>query len=356
MSIYRRGNSWYIDIIIRGRRINRKAGDNREQARMTEAELITRFKKKTFDLPSDAPRVPFPLAAEAYLEHCKATLSPRTYELEHTDYKKHLRPWWDLHFIGEINNDLLLQFQAIQKKAGLANRTVNIHMALLRKILRHAESVYNYSPRRPLRFPMLIEATKTHAFLTPSELRRFIAGFRDDLALKRTLFGLTTGLRPKELAYLQPADISLEMSSVRVRSKPPHFIIKTKQERTVPLNKTAVDVLKSIDLKNRRWVFSDSARPVLSTRRALRTAAAAAKIKRPVTPNMLRHTFATHLLMHGADIKSVQELLGHASIDTTMRYVHAVKEQLKKAVHLMEIGPSCRPAPDKSRHPRKPRT
>ena len=90
--------------------------------------------------------------------------------------------------------------------------------------------------------------------------------------------------------------------------------------------------------KRPKWVFSTSEKPVLRIRKSIDTARKNASIKRKITPNMLRHPFVTWLIIKGADIKSVQELAGHSDIQTTMRYAHAVKEQLRKSVCLLNFG------------------
>ena len=159
--------------------------------------------------------------------------------------------------------------------------------------------------------------------------------------MKRTCFGISTGMRPKELAYCALSDINMRMKTVKISSKPPDFIIKTKQERVIPLNDSALDIIKELDKKyskRPKWVFSTSERPVLSIRKSIDTARKKASIKRKITPNMLRHTFVTWLIIEGADIKSVQELAGHSDIQTTMRYAHAVKEQLRKSVSLLNLS------------------
>jgi site-specific recombinase XerD len=185
---------------------------------------------------------------------------------------------------------------------------------------------------------MLPESEKQHAFLTPDETIRFLNAFQHAPSFRISYFGLMTGLRPKELTYLEWKDIDIEMKTAKITSKPPLFVIKDKQERAVQLNKAAMSILKEIlaDKPDNQYVFVHKGKPIKSIRRSIDTAAKRAGITKKMTPNMLRHTFATHAVMKGADIKSVQALLGHANIATTQKYVHAVEEQLKKTVKLLE--------------------
>jgi site-specific recombinase XerD len=341
MSVYRRGKRWYIDIYLTGKRFRKYAGENKKQAQTIEAELKRKYllKELNIDDINDDP-LPFHYAALRYLEYCKDTKSGRTYEMEITDYNKHLNPFIGSHNLTDVSTELLLRYQSSKKGERYSNRTINIHVGLIRKIMKYAED-RGYIRNVKLKYPMLPESQKVHTFLDPAEAKKFIKHFSYDMAMKRTCFGILTGMRPKELAYCALSDINMRMKTVKISSKPPDFIIKTKQERVIPLSDSALDIIKELDKKyskRPKWVFSTSEKPVLSIRKSIDTARKKASIKRKITPNMLRHTFVTWLIIEGADIKSVQELAGHSDIQTTMRYAHAVKEQLRKSVSLLNLS------------------
>ena len=335
MAVYRRGRTWSVDIYISGERFRKRIGPSKKEAEELEGELKRKLRRKELRLEDITNPIPFETIAKQYLTYCKSTKSKRTYELESTDYKKHLESYLAGYLLDDISNETLLKYQAVKKEQGYSNRTVNIHIGLIRKIINYAKD-HGYGSQLKLKYPMLPESERTHAFLTPDEMKSFLKNFSYDLAYKRVLFGFVTGMRPAELAYLSWRDIDFEMQTAKVRSKPPVWTIKTKQERVIPLNKIALSLLTQLYKKRKsQWVFSQSDKPVLNIRRAIDTAAKKAGIQKKVTPNMIRHTFATIALMKGADIKSVQEILGHTDIKTTMRYVHAVKDQLKKTVALV---------------------
>lgn len=335
MSVYKRGDSFYIDIVRDGVRVNRKAGNTRRAAQQVEAEIDTKYRLKQLrleDIRNDCP--PFFQVAAEYLHNVEVTKSSRLWELEYTDYNKHLHPFFGSYPADHIDLDLLQQFQMQQKK-DYANRTINIHIGLVRKIINYGKAKKYVRENFTLHYPMLDEPKKQHAFLDYGEWEKLKDNISYDLALKRTIVGRQTGLRPGELAYLAWDDISFEMKTITVRSKPDvGWIIKTKQERVVPLGEDALKILRELYKKRKgRWVFSETDKPVKSNRRALNTAAREAKISKRVTPNMLRHTFATHALDKGASLKSVQEILGHADIGTTQRYLHAMQDHLRTAVN-----------------------
>ena len=336
MSVYQRGDKWYINIQINGIRIQQTAGETRDEALLLQAMLR---KEAREGRRNKIRRIPFDRATQEYLKHINDTLSDRSYELALTDYKKYLHSFFSLTLLNEINNKMLLEFQARQKATKfrgrkLANRTVNIHMGLVRKIMKFSEQ-QGYITETKLKYPMLREPKRLHAFFTPEEFKAVADNISYDLALKRFKFGRLTGMRPKELAYLAWDDIDISSKMLRVQSKrDAGFIVKTDEERAIPLNTKAIEILKGIPQIS-RWVFSKNKKPVLDIRHALKTAAKKAGISRSVTTGMLRHTFATRLLQKGIDIETLRQLMGHKSIETTQRYLHSLKESLKSAVEML---------------------
>jgi integrase/recombinase XerD len=144
-----------------------------------------------------------------------------------------------------------------------------------------------------------------------------------------------TGLRVSELINLKFNDIDLANDFVRV-------IGKGSKERIVPINESAVKwmtlylkdyrptILKN---KNSEYLFISNALKPISRQgffKIVKQEVVRAGIKKDVSPHVLRHSFATHLLNHGADLRVIQELLGHSDISTTQIYTHLVNEKIKK--------------------------
>lgn len=160
---------------------------------------------------------------------------------------------------------------------------------------------------------------------------------RRDSALLEVLY--STGGRVSEVAGLQEAQVDLLSGIVQVRGK-------GKKERLCALGRPACKALrKSLDLRNELWpelerrragdrpLFLNIRGGRLTTRsveRLLKKYLADANLNPEITPHALRHSFATHLLDAGADLRSVQEMLGHASLSTTQIYTHVTVEKLKK--------------------------
>jgi integrase/recombinase XerD len=188
-------------------------------------------------------------------------------------------------------------------------------------------------PKRPPRFPKTLSESDVEALLAAPDPATAL-GARDR-AMLETLYA--TGLRVSELVALKTFEANLEAGVVRVMGK-------GSKERLVPLGEEAVarlqDYLNASRpqlLKRRRSDFLFvTARGSGMTRQAfwqlIRRYAARAIPGRRLSPHVLRHAFATHLINHGADLRVVQLLLGHADISTTQIYTHVARERMK-ALH-----------------------
>lgn len=148
-----------------------------------------------------------------------------------------------------------------------------------------------------------------------------------DVAILELLYA--TGLRVSELAGLSLEDVDRSARTVRVLGK-------GRKERIVPFGRRAAEALEAYlaPRAERRGALFTNHRGGPLTARAIHTivgrSARAAGITRRVTPHTLRHTFATHLLDAGADLRMIQELLGHSRLSTTQRYTHVSADQLMK--------------------------
>lgn len=243
---------------------------------------------------------------------------------------RRFRLWLNREVPGRLNNNL--------KK-----NTQNYHLIALRAFLK-------YLSRRDVKSLSAdkIELAKAQsrvvAFLEVEELERLLAApmAQDeglialrDKAILETLFA--TGLRVSELANLKIDQINLKRDEFTVRGK-------GDKPRVVFLSDSAKEWLKKYLAKRHdsspfMFVCHDRAKtgredsgPLTprSIERLIQNYAKAAGITKRITPHTMRHTFATDLLMNGADIRSVQSLLGHASITTTQVYTHITNQQLKE--------------------------
>jgi integrase/recombinase XerD len=189
------------------------------------------------------------------------------------------------------------------------------------------------SPKLPRSLPRSLAEAEVEALLAAPDAAT-AQGMRDR-AMLETLYA--SGLRVSELVGLKTIQVSLDMGVVRVLGK-------GSKERLTPLGEEAVDWIGRYQREARPELLgarkSDAlfvtARGGPMTRQAfwalVKRHAAVAGIRRAISPHTLRHAFATHLINHGADLRVVQLLLGHADISTTQIYTHVARERLK-ALH-----------------------
>ncbi len=157
------------------------------------------------------------------------------------------------------------------------------------------------------------------------------SGVRDK-AMLELLYA--TGIRVSELISVSVSDLNLELSYLRCRGR-------QGKERIIPLGSMAVKALQEYLLTARGKLAKEDEQALFVNHhgrsltrqgfwKIIKKYAQAADIQKTITPHTLRHSFATHLLENGADLRSVQEMLGHADISTTQVYAHLTKNRLKE--------------------------
>lgn len=245
----------------------------------------------------------------------------------------------------KISQDLVKQYRLSLNRRALYKSTQNYYLIALRSFLK-------YLGRHDIKalVPEKIELAKTDGrqitFLEEDELESLLnqpvlstPQGRRDKAILDLLF--STGLRVSELCQLKIADINLDRSEFSVKGK-------GGKVRVVFLDHEAKESLKRyLDLRHDKseWLFipyghtnsqdtrnkmQDTNITPRSVQRMIHKYALQAGITKKVTPHVLRHSFATDLLMSGADLRSVQTLLGHSSVTTTQIYTHVTDQHLQE--------------------------
>jgi integrase/recombinase XerD len=242
--------------------------------------------------------------------------------------------------IDDASADDLEAFAGALEPAGLAPATRRRRLAAARSLMRHrgrigarpldARAIVPL-PRLPKRLPRVLSAAQCKLLVEHPDATPL--GLRDRAALELLYGG---GLRVSELTGLRPGDLDLERGIVRVEGK-------GGRQRVVPTGRLAAEAVRRYLSRGRPYLgkSQEAAAFLLNARgrrisrqgvfRLVRNHAAAVAIEQAVTPHVLRHSFATHLLEQGADLRVVQELLGHASVATTEIYTHLGDGALRKA-------------------------
>ncbi|CAB1062696.1 Site-specific tyrosine recombinase XerD [Olavius sp. associated proteobacterium Delta 1] len=241
--------------------------------------------------------------------------------------------------ISEDDTALILKHMIALRNAGLSARSRARHLVSIRGFYRFMVQEQNLKhdparlvdlPKTGMRLPDVLSVEEVSQLLEAPDTDK-PRGARDG-AMLELLYA--AGLRVSELVNLKLQDINLEAGFVRVLGK-------GAKERLVPIGLPAKDKIESYIATSRITLLKNRASPYLFVARAakpitrqgfwklLRKYATLAQLNKKVTPHSLRHSFASHLLEGGADLRAVQVMLGHVDIATTQIYTHVARQQLK---------------------------
>ena len=245
----------------------------------------------------------------------------------------------DVAVPGASNADLR-SFLDTLYGAGLSGRSVARYLSSIRSLYRYLvdqgqivedPSAHLDSPGRWKTLPKFLTFDEVDQLLS-APVPETPLGSRD-LAMLQLLYA--TGLRVSELIAVRLADLDTKMGIVRT-------VGKGDKTRLVPVGRTALDAIESYVDEHRRAILKQASSEFLfvtslgksMTRQAfwklLRKYGLVAGIDKRITPHVLRHSFATHLLERGADLRSLQLMLGHADISTTQIYTHVLRARMRK--------------------------
>jgi len=244
--------------------------------------------------------------------------------------------------LESVTRDHLVDFLATLYRQKLESRSVARNLVTLRNFFRYAQveellacdpSANLESPKVRRKLPGYLKLADVERLMTQPDQKTPL-GLRDR-AMLEVLY--STGLRVSELTGLRVADVDTKVGSVRC-------IGKGDKERIVPVGRKALGMVEKYLREARPQLLvkkSGTIAALFLNRRGkaltrvgvwkiLSNYGREAKLRSPLTPHVLRHSFATHLLERGADLRSVQLMLGHSDISTTQIYTHLVEERLKQ--------------------------
>ncbi|HPC60587.1 MAG TPA: tyrosine recombinase [Verrucomicrobiota bacterium] len=292
---------------------------------------------------------------EEFLQHLRhergqAEHTQRTYEALLRKFlawarKEGLTDWGQVelrHLMAFLQHERQRRLARVPEDSArrLSSESLYLEIAALRAFYRFAEAEKHLPgnlaeslslPRRWKRLPKALTGEEVERLLRP-EAPETPSSLCDQAVLE---LAYASGLRLAELRQLRLEQLHLEAGFITV-------IGKGNKERVVPVGRPAVAALQRyLDAGRPKLVRPRSPGTVFLTRRGtpfaavtlwlrIKRRAQRAQIGRNLTPHMLRHSFATHLLEHGADLRIIQELLGHANISTTEIYTHVASNRLRE--------------------------
>ncbi len=295
--------------------------------------------------------LPFDQLVDLYLNHLTVEkgLAPKTIEAYASDlaafvaYLKHQ----DISEIGQADTAAILKYIIDLRKGGRGATTRARHLVTLRGFFQYTHRC-GYIPQNPakrvdlpksgLKLPTVLNVEEVDRLLAAPDLEKPVG--QRDAAMLELIYA--AGLRVSELIGLRMTSINLEAGFVRVLGK-------GSKERIVPIGGKALRSIQDYLKTGRRQQLKGLVSPYLFVARSgrpmtrqgfwklLKRYALKAGIGQRVTPHSMRHSFASHLLEGGADLRAVQVMLGHADIATTQIYTHVAQKRL------VEIHKQCHP-------------
>ncbi len=246
--------------------------------------------------------------------------------------------------VSRVKREDITSFLLSQKEKGLSANSVARRLAAVKafyrflvkeRIIKSDPTSLMETPKLWKKIPQTLSVQEVESLILQPNIKNKI-GIRDRAILD---IMYSTGMRVSEVVGLKLDNINLDMGFVRC-------IGKGNKERIIPLGRPACIALKRYIERSRTTIVKKNKTEDLFLNRfgkkisrqsiwkIIKKYASLARIKKPIRPHILRHSFATHLLEGGADLRSIQEMLGHSSVSTTQVYTHINKDRLK-TIHRM---------------------
>ncbi|MGE5612983.1 MAG: site-specific tyrosine recombinase XerD [Bacillota bacterium] len=245
----------------------------------------------------------------------------------------------NLKNISSSNKTTVIAYLLYLQKKGRATSTISRNLASIRsfyqyitknKLIDHDPTAELESPKVEKKLPQILSPEEVELLLEQPQCVD-LKGYRDK-AMLELLYA--TGIRVSELIQLDMDDLNLEQAYIKCS--------KGARERMIPIGSIAIKALKEYIEKSRPMLVQSSEETALFVNinggrltrqgfwKIIKQYKNQAKINKDITPHTLRHSFAAHLLENGADLRSIQEMLGHSDISSTQIYAQIAKNRIKE--------------------------
>lgn len=262
-----------------------------------------------------------------------------SYERDLKSYLLYVSKVEEISSLDAVSRSTIIQFLKFLTENGKSSKTIARHIASIRsfhqfllreKVTTQDPTVHIDRPKQEQKLPQVMSVEEVQALLDSPDTSK-VFGMRDK-AMLELLYA--TGMRVSELISLNVSDVHLTMGFVRC-------VGKGNKERIIPLGTMAQNAITTYIEESRSQLLKKKTTDALFVNlygnrltrqgfwKILKKLTKEAGIEKELTPHTLRHSFATHLLENGADLRAVQEMLGHADISTTQIYTHVTKTRMK---------------------------
>jgi len=347
MSVRKINDNCYIDVRFKRYRYRKKSPENSRAGAKAYEALVTRQLLKEIDpfkQEEEKVVINFETFAWEWVEkYVRVNSKPSGVAGKTSILKNHLNPFFGKMKLDSISSFKVEEYKAYAQSKGLQNKTINGHISALSTCLTYAIEWGRIEESDKPRIKRLKLPTLEFDFLTFDESEVLIDK-ADEQWKDMIIFALHTGMRYGEIRAIEWTDVNWEKKVLTVkRSIYRSTLGNTKSDkiRYIPISPTLYSILSS-QKKARGYIFANPDGSFLEEdkpRRALRKLVDSTEFSRSngrrIAWHALRHTFASHLAMKGAPLSAIQQLLGHSSITTTMRYSHLSASTLEDTVGLL---------------------
>lgn len=325
----KKGLTWYLDYAVDGRRVRKRVGRSKKLAELAMADVQVKLERK--ELGFAARDRNFAEFVQEYLTYSKGNKAPLSYDRDMRVLKL-FAEFMQVDKVGAITAARLEAYKTRRREQGTMASTINRELNTIKAMLNKAVAwgALSESPAKSVQ--KFKEPKRQVRYLTKEEIKTTLKAASDRLRPILETF-LHTGMRRDELIHLTWGDIDFKGKVLSVQSKN-GWNPKDYEVRHIPMTARLVQLLKDLPKRDGTFIFRNGSGQKLDGNvlsRDFRVLFRGCGIKN-VSVHTLRHTFASHLVMNGADIYTVQKLLGHSSIKTTEIYAHLAPDYLRAAV------------------------
>jgi integrase len=330
MRLYQRSSVWYIDYSFNGKRVRKRIGPSREHAEDFLAEITRKIRKGNTKGLDRQDFLFFEKVCDEYLNYSKANKAKSSYRRDQISISNLLNA-----FCGKLITDITayeLERYKNKRRDKVKPATVNRELACIKHMFTKAFDWELIKENTTKCVKLFKEPPGRIRYLSEEEMKRLLDCCRKYLR-PIVVMALNTGMRKSEILALKWSDVDMINRMIKITNS------KNNETRYVPINDTLFATLIKMpncstgEMKVFAW---DNGKPIKYINNGFYNA-----MKRANIINFrfhdLRHTFASHLVMKGVDIRIIQQLLGHKTLAMTMRYSHVSNDAMKAAVDKLDL-------------------
>ena len=340
MAIYKKGENYYIDYYVNGHRKREKIGPSKKLAKAVLQKRKVEIAENKYLDKRQIPKTTFKELARLYIAYAK--LNKKSWIHNVYNIKNLISFFGEDTLISDITALKIEEFKAYRRQK-VKSSTVNRDLACLKHMFTKAIEWGKTVDNPTKKVKLFKENNKRLRYLTKVEIERLLQASAGHLK-PILITALHTGMRKSEIFNLKWEDIDFNNKVIQIVNT------KSGDKRYIPIDATLMRTLKGHIRKiHSPYVFSNQeGKPYCDLKRSFHSALKKAGIE-DFTFHDLRHTFASHLVMSGADLTTVKELLGHKKIDMTLRYSHLSPDHKRRAVEVLDTYMDTREESEKSK-------